>query len=77
MKKSVDVLVEERAWPVEELAARSGLEVDRVEAIVDGRWLPCPEERQQIAQAFEREVDQIYWGHTLNPRNIRYRRIGP
>lgn len=61
---------------VEELAAKAGMSLERVAAIAEGRWTPSPEERQQIADAFGYPVSEISFGHTMNPRNIRYRRFG-
>lgn len=75
-KKSVDRLVEVDGWSIADLANRSGLDVERVEAIVDGRWLPAPTERLLLARALDMDVDEIHWGHTLNPRNLRYHRFG-
>lgn len=74
--KTVDVLLEEKNLSIEELAESCGLEPERVLAIVDGRWLASPTERQQIAAALATPVDQISWGHTMNPRNVRYHRFG-
>ena len=50
--------------------------LNRVEAIADGRWTPSPEERTKVAAALGVSVDEISWGHTMNPRNVRYRRFG-
>ncbi len=74
--KTLDVVLEEISLPIDELAARCGLEPERVEAICDGRWLPSPAERQRIADAVGAAVDEISWGHTMNPRNVRYHRFG-
>jgi transcriptional regulator with XRE-family HTH domain len=74
--KTVEHLVEQTGLSLAEISRRAGLPVDRVEAIVEGRWTPSPDERQQIAKAFGLPVDQISWGHSMNPRNIRYRRHG-
>jgi len=74
--KTVDLLLEELNLSIEELAETSGLEPERVLAIVDGRWLASPAERQRIAAALSFDVNQISWGHTMNPRNIRYHRFG-
>jgi hypothetical protein len=49
---------------------------ERVEAIAVGRWTPSPEERRRIAEAFGVSVEEISWGHTMDPRNIRYHRFG-
>jgi transcriptional regulator with XRE-family HTH domain len=74
--KTLDVLLEESGVPLDDLAARCGLERERVEAIADGRWLPSPAERQRIADALGAPVAEISWGHTMNPRNVRYHRFG-
>lgn len=74
--KTVDLVIEERGMELEQLAADCGLSVERVEAIVDGRWLPSPQERQRLAKALGLGVGDISWGHTMNPRNVRYHRYG-
>jgi len=74
--KSIDLLFEETGMTINHLADRSGLPLDRVEAIVVGRWTPSPQERSRISEVFDTPVDQISWGHTMDPRNIRYRRFG-
>ncbi|MEQ8785832.1 MAG: helix-turn-helix transcriptional regulator [Pirellulaceae bacterium] len=74
--KTVDYLFEQSGLAIEDVAERAGLPLERVEAIVVGRWLPSPKERQKIAEAFGAAVEDISWGHTMDPRNIRYRRHG-
>jgi hypothetical protein len=74
--KTLDVLVEELGMPLDDLAARCGMEPERVAAIADGRWLPSPAERQRVADALGVSVAEISWGHTMNPRNVRYHRFG-
>jgi hypothetical protein len=74
--KTVDVVLEELQWSLDDLAAQCGLPVDRAAAIVDGRWLASPQERQSIAAALGMPVAEISWGHTMNPRNVRYHRFG-
>ena len=74
--KTVDVILEERNESVDELADACRLPFERVAAIVDGRWLANPAERAAIAAALNMPVDQISWGHTMNPRNVRYHRFG-
>jgi transcriptional regulator with XRE-family HTH domain len=73
---TVERLLEARRLSIEELAALSNLSADRVAAIADGRWTPSPEERQALASALGVSVEEISWGHSMNPRNIRYRRFG-
>ena len=74
--KTVDLLFEESGLSVEEVAERANLTEERVEAIGVGRWTPSPVERAKIAQAFGVSVDEVSWGHTVDPRNVRYRRFG-
>lgn len=74
--RTVEHLLEESGRSIEELACASGLLPERVLAIADGRWLPSPEERRRIAAALGTAVENISWGHTMNPRNVRYRRFG-
>ena len=50
-------------WNQTELAERSGLNPQRVLAIVLGRWTPSPDERDRVAAVFELTRDQIAWGH--------------
>ncbi len=74
--KTVEHLFEETGLSVDDIADRSGVDAKRVEAIAVGRWTPSPDERRRIAQAFGVPVEEVSWGHTMNPRNIRYGRFG-
>jgi hypothetical protein len=74
--KTVEHLLEERGLAIDELADRAAMDVERALAIADGRWTPSPQERDRIAAALEIDVAAISWGHTMNPRNVRYRRHG-
>lgn len=74
--KTIDLLFEETQLTIEEVAERSRLPPERVEAIAVGRWTPSPEERRRIAAAFGVAVEEIAWGHHMDPRNIRYHRFG-
>lgn len=74
--KTIDLLFEETGLTIDDVAERSRLTVERVEAIAVGRWTPSPAERRQLAEALGAAVDEIAWGHTMDPRNIRYRRLG-
>lgn len=74
--KTVDYLFEESGLSLEDVSRRCGLTVDRVAAIADGRWTPSPDERSRIAAVFGVAVGDISWGHSMNPRNIRYHRFG-
>ncbi len=74
--RTVEHLFEQTGLAIEEVADRAGLTVERVAAIAEGRWTPSPDDRARIAAAFGVPVAEISWGHSMNPRNIRYRRHG-
>ena len=74
--RTVEHLFEQTGLTVEDIAERAKLPVERVAAIAEGRWTPSPDERQRIAAAFGVPVAEISWGHTMNPRSIRYHRHG-
>jgi lambda repressor-like predicted transcriptional regulator len=74
--KTIDVWIESSGLSVSKLAKSADLPIERVEAIVDGRWLPRPGERTALAAALGIEVEAISWGHTMSPRNVRYHRFG-
>jgi len=74
--RTIDLYFEETGLGVVDVAEKSGLPVERVEAIALGRWTPSPSDRAKIAAAFGVEVANISWGHTMDPRNVRYRRFG-
>ncbi|MGQ0633947.1 MAG: helix-turn-helix domain-containing protein [Planctomycetaceae bacterium] len=74
--KTIDLLFEETQLTIDEVAERAGLALARMEAIALGRWTPSPDERRRVAQAFGVPVDEVSWGHSMDPRNIRYRRFG-
>lgn len=74
--RTVEHLFEQTGYTIEDVAERANLTVERVVAIAEGRWTPSPDDRQRIAAAFGLLVEEISWGHTMNPRNIRYRRFG-
>ena len=74
--RTVEHLFEETGLSAEEIAERAGLPFERVCAIAEGRWTPSPDDRARIAAAFGVPLADISWGHSMNPRNIRYRRLG-
>ena len=74
--KTIDLLFDESQLTIEDVAERARLTAERVEAIAVGRWTPSPEERRRIAAAFGVPVEEVSWGHSMDPRNIRYHRFG-
>ena len=73
---TLDYILEQTQISLDELAAKSKLEPKRVEAIIDGRWTPSPDERRAIADALGMPLEQIAFGHNMNARNIRFHRFG-
>lgn len=68
--KSVSELCVAQRIDVKQLAERSGLDEQRVTAIVLGRWTPSPAERDKIAAVFGLTRDQITWGHKTPIQHI-------
>jgi len=68
--KSVDELCVQQKIGVKALAAKAGLDEQRVLAIVLGRWTPSPQERDKIAAVFGVTRDQIAWGHKTPIQHI-------
>jgi hypothetical protein len=61
--RSVDLLCAQRGIDARQLAELAGLDEQRVQAIVLGRWTPSPTERDKIAAVFGLTRDDITWGH--------------
>jgi hypothetical protein len=52
-----------RGLTVAEVVAASKLPAEVVEAILQGRYTPSPQQRESLAKALGVEVEQIAWGH--------------
>ena len=76
MAQTVEDLCQTGRITYAQLVERSGLEETRVQAILLQRWTPSPAERERLAAALGVPVTEISWGHTMNPRNVRYGRFG-
>jgi len=68
--RDVNELCREHRIDPRQLAERSGLDEQRVLAIVLGRWTPSPAERDRIAAVFGVTRDQISWGHKTPIQHI-------
>ena len=68
--KTIEQLCMERNWDAKRLAAESGVDEQRVVAIVLGRWTPSPEDRDKLATALGLTRDQIAWGHKTPIQHI-------
>ncbi|MBI1830026.1 MAG: helix-turn-helix transcriptional regulator [Planctomycetes bacterium] len=69
-QRSVEELCALHSLDIEQLADKSGLDVKRIRAIVEGRWTPSPSERDKIAAVFGLTRDQIAWGHKTPIQHI-------
>ena len=67
---SVADLCQQQQITIEELADRSGLEEQRVTAIVLGRWTPSPSERRKVADVVGVTIAEIAWGHKTPIQHI-------
>jgi hypothetical protein len=68
--KTVEELCVEQQIDHRQLAARSGLDEQRVLAIVLGRWTPSPTERDRVAAVFGLTREQVAWGHKTPIQHI-------
>jgi transcriptional regulator with XRE-family HTH domain len=68
--KNLDQLCIERGISVTQLAEQSGVDEQRVIAIVLGRWTPSPDDRDRIAGVFGLTREQIVWGHKVPVQHI-------
>jgi transcriptional regulator with XRE-family HTH domain len=70
MQTSVADLCAQHGIDLAQLAAKSSLATERVQAIVEGRWTPSPAERDKVAAAFGVTRDEIAWGHKSSVEHI-------
>ncbi len=68
--KTVEQLCAENGIDAEQLARRSGVDEQRVVAIMLGQWTPSPQDRDRIAAVFGLARDQIAWGHKTPIQHI-------
>lgn len=67
---TVDQLCLEHGIDTRQLAERSGVDEQRVVAILLGRWTPSPADRDAIAAVFGLTRDQIIWGHKIPVQHL-------
>jgi hypothetical protein len=68
--KTVEELCTQHQLDVKQLAAKAGLDEQRVLAIALGRWTPSPAEREKVAGVFGLTREQIAWGHKTPIQHI-------
>jgi transcriptional regulator with XRE-family HTH domain len=69
--KSVSQWMTDRGLTLDQLIESSRLDRRVVEAIVQGRYTPSPEQRQRLATALGVTLDEITWDHA-NPVEHMY-----
>jgi transcriptional regulator with XRE-family HTH domain len=68
--KNIDQLCIDHGLDARQLAAKSGVDEQRVMAIILGRWTPAPDDRDRLAAVFGLTRDQIAWGHKTPIQHI-------
>jgi transcriptional regulator with XRE-family HTH domain len=69
--KPMVYFLEEKGMSIAQLAAASGLEVQRVKAIAEGNYTASPTDRQRLAEALAVLIEEIAWGHTVPVEHLR------
>lgn len=64
--KTVRELMDERSLSLEQLEQATNLDRKVLEAIIQGRYTPSPQQRQRVAAALGVTLEQVTWDHT-NP----------
>jgi hypothetical protein len=68
--KSVAEWMAERGLDLAKLIEASALDDRVVQAIVEGRYTPSPEQRRRLAAALGVDVDQVAWGHRAQVTHV-------
>ena len=71
MMKPMVHFLEEKGMSIAQLAAASGLEVQRVKAIAEGNYTASPSDRRRLAEALAVLIEEIAWGHTVPVEHLR------
>lgn len=69
--RSVAEWMADRGLALTALLEASGLERRVVEAIVQGRYTPSPQQRQRLAAALGVPPEEIAWGHSTPVSHIQ------
>jgi hypothetical protein len=64
--RSIADWMKDRGLALPDLLARSALDAKVLQAIVEGRYTPSPEQRGRLAAALGITPEQVAWGH-INP----------
>jgi transcriptional regulator with XRE-family HTH domain len=63
--------LEQKGMSIAQLAAASGLDVQRVKAIAEGNYTASPSDRQRLAEGLDVLIEDIAWGHTVPVEHLR------
>jgi transcriptional regulator with XRE-family HTH domain len=63
MSYSVQELCKQKGVSLLSLVERSGMDLNRLQAIYLGRWTPNPTQRENIAQVLNTPSGDIAWQH--------------
>ena len=64
MSSSVQELCQRKGVTLLSLVERSGMDLNRLQAIYLGRWTPSANERAKISEALDTPNDDIAWQHS-------------
>ncbi len=68
--QSVSEWMTQRGLAPEQLVRAAALDRKVVEAIIQGRYTPSPQQRQRVAAALGVAPDQVQWGHTTQVESL-------
>jgi hypothetical protein len=68
--QTVAEIMAERGIDLVRVVEVSALDRRIVEAMVDGRYTPSPEQRQRLAAALGVDTDRIAWGHVAQVEHV-------
>ena len=74
--KTIDVLLEEHRLALDELAARANLPIERSRSHSRRPLDPQSPGAGEVSRGVGVPIAEVSWGHTMNPRNVRYHRYG-
>jgi transcriptional regulator with XRE-family HTH domain len=61
--QTIEQWMKEKRMTLEALEEKSQVDHKVLEAIVQGRYTPSPQQRQRVARALSVTLEQICWGH--------------
>jgi hypothetical protein len=68
--KTLSECLADRGMSVPQLIETSGLDRRVVEAIVQGRYTPSPDQRRMLAAALNVGAEELAWGHLAQVEHV-------